>query len=194
LLGELGHTVVPCNFTLDFEEFAQQINVIWCAFAAQFVAQVTTATGCAADRDHFEAVTLTCAEFGRNTNALQILDALDYVNRISRQTAAVFDDVDLLLSSTLSAPPPRHGVLDQNNDEISAIEWTRQTFRYATNTPLFNSTGQPAISLPLHWTEDGLPVGVQLAAAMGEEGLLLNIAAQLEGASDWQSRQRSLWF
>ena len=66
-------------------------------------------------------------------------------------------------------------------------------FDSTPNTQLFNQTGQPAISLPLHWTPDGLPIGVQLAAAMGGEALLLRVAAQLEGLLPWADRrQRSL--
>jgi amidase len=189
----LGHELVECDYRLDFEEFSEHINVFWCAFAAQFVDQVTRATGCRADNDHFEAVTLTCAEFGFNTSALQILNAQDYVNRISRATAAVFEGFDCLMSATLASPPPLHGALNQNDATISAMDWTRNTFRYATNTPLFNATGQPAISLPLHWTADDLPVGVQFAAKMGEEGLLLSLASQLEEDFDWQRKQQSLW-
>ncbi len=192
-LQDLGHTLVPCPINLDFEEFAQHINVVWCVFAAQFIDQVTQAVGCPADNEHFEAVTLTCAEFGAKTTALEVLNALDYVNRISRETAAAFTGFDVLMSSTLSAPPPPHGTLDQNDPNISAIEWTHNTFRYATNTPLFNSTGQPAISLPLHWTADNLPVGVQFAANMCEEGLLLNLATQLETVYAWREQQQKLW-
>jgi len=192
LLADLGHRIVPCPIVLDFEEFASHINAVWCLSAAQFVDQVSRATGCAADREHFEAVTLTCAEFGANVKPLAILDALDYVNRISRETARAFEGFDLLLSSTTCAPPPRHGVLDQHDADISAIDWTRKTFRYAGNTPLFNSTGQPAISLPVHWTGDGLPVGVQIAAGMGEEGRLLSVGAQLEEVVDWSGKQAAL--
>ncbi len=193
LLEARGHTVIDCPIRLDFEEFAQNINVIWCAFAAQFVDQVTKGTGCKANNDYFEAVTLTCAEFGVSTNAVQLLAALDYVNRITRETAQEFEGFDVMMSSTLATPPPRHGTLDQNDPEISAIDWTRQTFRYATNTPLFNSTGQPAISLPLHWTEDGLPVGIQFAGKFCEEGLLLGLASQLEEDFDWHAMQQKLW-
>ncbi len=192
-LQNLGHTLVECNYRLDFEEFAHHINTIWCAFAAQFVEQVTAFTNCPADTDHFEAVTLTCAAFGRNTNALQILAALDYVNRITRETAAEFAAIDCLMSATLATPPPAHGVLNQNDPDISALDWTRNTFTYATNTPLFNSTGQPAISLPLHWSADNLPVGVQFAGKMGAEGLLLSLAGQLEQDYNWHAKQRSLW-
>lgn len=113
-LEALGHDLVECKYRLDFEEFSEHINVIWCAFAALFVDQVTRLTGCAADNDHFEAVTLTCAEFGFNTNAMEILNALAYVNRISRETAVVFDGFDCLTSATVATPPPPHGVLNQS--------------------------------------------------------------------------------
>ena len=174
LLEELGHQVVESPVRVDFDEFAQHINVIWCAFNALFVEQTCAAFGCARDSDHFEAVTLTTAEFGAACTVTTLLAALDYVNRLTRETAAAFEKFDVLLSSTLASPPPAHGVLDQNNADLSPMDWTRQTFRYATNTPLANSTGQPAISLPLHWTADGLPVGVQFMGSMGQEGQLLS--------------------
>ena len=193
LLKELGHTVIESPVKVDFDEFAEHINVIWCAFNAYFVQQTCAATGCSPDADHFEAVTLTTAEFGAACNATTLLTALDYVNRLTRETATAFTEFDMLMSSTLGSPPPAHGVLDQNNAEISAMDWTRQTFRYATNTPLANSTGQPAISVPLHWSADGLPVGVQFMGGMGQEGQLLSLAGQLEKARDWQAKQRELF-
>ena len=138
-------------------------------------------------------MTLTCAEFGFNTNVVQLLEAMDYVNRITRETAMAFEAFDVMMSTTLATPPPVHGTLNQNNPNISAMDWTRDTFKYATNTPLFNSTGQPAITLPLHWTQDDLPVGVQFAGKMGDEGLLLGLASQLEADYDWKKKQRTLW-
>jgi amidase len=192
VLEGLGHELVPCTLALDFDEFARHINVIWCASAARFVDEVSRATACAADADHFEAVTLTCAEFGAAATSLDVLAALDYVNRISRETARAFEGFDVLMSSTTCAPPPLHGTLDQHDVSLSAMDWTRNTFRYAGNTPLFNSTGQPAISLPLYWTADQLPVGVQFAGPMGGEGLLLNLGAQLELATGWAERQAEL--
>ena len=184
-LADLGHDIVDCPIAIDFDEFADHINDIWCVFAAQFVDMTCQMLRCQPDGGHFEAVTLTCANHGRQVSALRILAALDYVNRISRATARAFEQFDVLLSSTLATPPPVHGALDQNDASLSAIEWTRNTFRYANNTPLFNSTGQPAISLPLHRTADGLPVGIQLAGTMGGEGLLLNLAQQLEESVGW---------
>jgi amidase len=99
-----------------------------------------------------------------------------------------FEEADILVTPTIGRPPALLGELDQDNAGISAMEWTRQVFTYCPFTPIFNSTGQPAISLPLHWTADGLPVGVQLVGRLGEEALLLQLAAQLEAARPWANR------
>ncbi len=193
LLQDLGHDIDDdFALQLDFDEFTQNIHRIWCTSLAATVTALSRRSDHRPDTDKFEAVTLACAEDGRRMSALDLLASLDYVNRISRMTASAFATIDVLVTTTLATPPAQHGHLNQNDPTLSAMDWTRQTFEYAPNTPLFNSTGQPAISLPLHWSADGLPVGVQLVAALGEEGLLLNLAAQLEDASGWRAHQQSL--
>ncbi len=77
---------------------------------------------------------------------------------------------------------------------MSARDWTEKLFDYVTYTPQFNSTGQPAISLPLHMSSDGLPVGVQVGTKMGGEATLLRVAAQLEEAMPWRDRKPGYLF
>ena len=72
------------------------------------------------------------------------------------------------------------------------MEWTHNIFSYIAFTPLFNTTGQPAISLPLHWSADGLPIGVQFAGHFGNEAGLLRLAAQLEAAKPWADKRPSI--
>ena len=103
--------------------------------------------------------------------------------RFTRRLAAWWDGWDLLLTPTLGGPPPRLGEL--LNPEGGAAR-VAQLVPYTTH---FNVTGQPAISLPLQWNDDGLPIGVQLAAAYGREDLLLRVAAQLESAAPWADRR-----
>ena len=75
---------------------------------------------------------------------------------------------------------------------MTAMERTRQVFAYCPFRPLFNTTGQPAISLPLHWAACGLPIGVQIAGRFGDESMLICLAAQLEQASPWKDRRPPL--
>ena len=100
--------------------------------------------------------------------------------------------IDVLLSPTSAQPPPRHGVIDQNAPGIDGITWTRQTFERFPFTPLFNATGQPAISLPLHWSNDALPMGSQFVGRFGDEATLLQLASQIEQAAPWSERRPPL--
>jgi amidase len=94
---------------------------------------------------------------------------------------------DLLLSPTSAQPPPPIGYLSATTEE--PLRGLMRSAPYGAFTSAFNLSGQPAISLPLHWTAGGLPVGIQLAAAYGREDLLLRVAAQLEQAAPWRDRR-----
>ena len=96
------------------------------------------------------------------------------------------DGWDLLLTPTLGEPPVVLGTFA--NDPKTPLAPMARAAQYVPFTPAFNASGQPAISLPLHWTPDGLPVGVQLVAAYGREDVLLRVAAQLETAQPWAHR------
>jgi amidase len=93
------------------------------------------------------------------------------------------------VTPTIARTPAPLGELDQDRAGLSAMEWTRQVFTYVPFTPLFNSTGQPAMSLPLHWTPDGLPVGVQFVGRFGDEATLIRLASQIEEARPWAGRR-----
>jgi amidase len=138
-----------------------------------------------------EACTWAVAEMGRQVSATQYLEGLYALHRYSAGVQEWWaDGWDLLLTPTISEPPPALGQYAATPDEPL---WpvTRAILEVAYTIP-FNLTGQPAISLPLHQTEDGLPVGVQLVAAYGREDLLLRVAAQLEQASPWADRHPPL--
>ena len=102
---------------------------------------------------------------------------------------AFFENVDVMLTPTIAALPAPLGELDQDRKGMTAMEWTRQVFAYCPFTPLFNTTGQPAMSLPLYWSAGGLPVGVQIAARFGDEATLFRLASQLEQAKPWAKKR-----
>jgi amidase len=117
---------------------------------------------------------------------------------VTRSIAGFFEEVDILVTPTLGALPARHGFLDYDDPwfdsaDSSVRDWMRRITDYGPFTAPFNVSGHPAISLPLGESVEGLPIGVQLVAAAGAEGLLLSVAAQLEQAMPWAQRQPPIW-
>src|SRR3954471_3532640 len=188
LLESLGHTVEESHPT-GFEE----LDVIdtfltrWMAGQAAALDQLQMIVGKEIGPTDVEPLTWALAEEGRRRTAAQYIAAVGQHHMISRMIAAWFESgFDLLLSPTLGEPPPPLGSFDDSGaDPVAGLMRGVQT---ATFTAIFNVTGQPAISLPLHWSDDGLPIGVQLVAGFGEEDLLLRVAAQLEEARPWADR------
>ncbi len=135
-----------------------------------------------------EPMTWALAEIGRNIDAPRYLEAIEKVHGIARRMAAWWESgFDLLLTPTCGAPPPPIGHLA--GEPGNPLAGFARAAIYAIFTSPFNATGQPGISLPLHWTSGGLPVGVQLVSAAAREDLLLAVAAQLEEATPWAHRQ-----
>jgi amidase len=188
LLESLGHTVEESHPT-GFEE----LDVIdtfltrWMAGQAAALDQLQMVVGKEIGPTDVEPLTWALAEEGRRRTAAQYIAAVGQHHMISRMIAAWFESgFDLLLTPTLGEPPPPLGSFDDSGaDPVAALMRGAQT---ATFVATFNVTGQPAISLPLHWSDDGLPIGVQLVAGFGEEDLLLRTAAQLEEARPWADR------
>lgn len=131
-----------------------------------------------------EPLTWAVAGFGRNTSVAQYLASLEFVHRLGRRMAEWWEQgFDLLLTPTTAAPSPRLGELGSTREE--PLRGFLRSAPFGAFTSPFNQTGQPALSLPLHRTASGLPVGAQLVAAYGREDLLLAVAAQLEEALPW---------
>jgi amidase len=135
---------------------------------------------------HFEPFVWAFAERGREVDAATYLLAVQDVQRHTRAIAAFFEDHDLWLTPTLGTPPVPLGTLVFEGDPIAL---RRKTAAFSPFTYISNATGQPAISLPMHWTPEGLPIGVQLVARYAEESLLLQVARQLEVACPWTYRR-----
>ncbi len=144
---------------------------------------------------------------GRSFSAADYAGAARYPQRWSRLVGAFFTKHDILLTPTLAQPPLPHGALKPTSAEAAILqavghldagwfmrvsglarELLKKALSFIPYTPLFNVTGQPAISLPLHWNAAGLPIGMQFAGRMGEEATLLRLAGQLEQARPWFDR------
>jgi amidase len=106
----------------------------------------------------------------------------------SSRSKAPFCDFDVLVTPTVGAPPPRLGWFTEAGPDAEG----ERIVSFIPYTAQFNMTGQPAVSLPLHWSADELPVGVQFVAAYGREDLLVRLAAQLEKAAPWVDRRPTI--
>ena len=171
---------------------------MWGVNAAGALTAWGDAVGRAVTEDDVEPGTWAMAQVGRGVTAVEYVQAVNGIQEWSRAMARwwVRDDpgtdpaFDLLLTPTLAEPPVPLGTFASTRDE--PWKGAIRAGAFVPFTPPFNLTGQPAISLPLHQTPDGLPVGVQLVAAYGREDLLLAVAAQLEAAAPWVGRRPRL--
>jgi amidase len=163
------------------------VTVVACNVARALDA-VGEKLGRALEADDVEATTWALAGIGRATPVTQYLATLEWVHRFGRRMAAWWESgFDLLLTPTVAEPPPRLGEFASPPD-VPLRGFLRAAPFGAFTFPI-NLTGQPAISLPLHWTPAGLPVGAMGVAASGREDLLLRVAAQLEQVLPWRDRR-----
>jgi amidase len=127
-------------------------------------------------------------EVARGMGATQALRALGVLRAYARRVVRWWADHDVLVTPTLAQPPIPLGSLEPDPGE-PALQTLDKAGDFSPFTPAFNVTGQPAISLPLHQSADGLPVGVQLVGPPAGEELLLSLAGQLEQATPWLDRR-----
>ncbi|MEO6318821.1 MAG: amidase family protein [Acidimicrobiales bacterium] len=189
LLESLGHEVDTSHpKALDDPDYTGHFITNWAAGAAWNLDYWTRRTGTEVGPSDVEPLTWALAELGRSANAAEWLWAREWLQVNARETAAWWTEGhDLLLTPTIAEPPPLLGTFDSPPD--NPLHGLFRAAEVVPFTPPFNGTGQPAISLPLHWNADGLPIGVQLVAAFGREDLLLRVAAQLETAQPWAERR-----
>jgi amidase len=206
LCTELGHHVEEAAPQLP-EEYFSWFLIAFLAAVSQEFAFAEEITGTRARRGEVEESTWLCRALGRAFSAAELSVTLERLHRTSRQIAKFFEIYDLLLTPALASPPVRHGELHPSGLEaalqvlaarVGIGRYLRygpllrqaadRAFRFMPFSPMWNITGQPAASLPLHWTSDGLPVGVQAVARFGHEATLLSFAAQLEQARPWAHR------
>jgi len=196
LLDELGHRVdddapaaPPAGAGFDPRE---AFRIRYEAAQASTLDQLGRVLGRELGSDDVEPLTWAMAERGRAHNSGEYLSAVALHQGLGRMIAAWFEaGHDLLLSPTLGEVPPPLGSFDDSGpDPLDAF---RRAEPMGVFTAIFNITGQPAISLPLHVSEEGIPIGVQLVAPFGREDLLLRVAAELERAQPWAERRPALW-
>lgn len=188
LLSSLGHEVEESApqalYEVDITEFA--INLIG-ANLAQELSHWERRTGQTLDLDKLELGTKVFVDLGAGIAAKDYLNSVEQVHLLSRKVQQWWaDGFDLLLTPTIPEPPPELGQFAAT--EENPLQAMLRSGMIVPFVAPFNLTGQPGISLPLHWNEAGLPIGVQLVGAYGREDLLIRIASQLEEARPWKDK------
>jgi len=190
LLASLGHAVDTTHIdALDDPTFVSSFVLVWSAGVAYDLDHYWPAhLGRPIAHDDVEPLTWALADVARGADAGAFLAARQQLQTVGRAMGAWHaSGFDLLLTPTIAEPPPPLGEFDSPPD--NPLHGLFRAAALVPFTPVFNATGQPAISLPVHWNAAGLPIGVQLVAPLGREDLLIRVAAQLEEAAPWSGRR-----
>ncbi|NMI00638.1 amidase [Pseudonocardia sp. K10HN5] len=187
LCESLGHRVVESRPSIDedvlFDNFTRMLAV---AVAAS-VRDAARLKGREPTEREIEPLVWLMAQRGEKISGGEYLTAVQDLQELSRRVAQFHEDVDVMLTPTLGRPPVPIGAF-VTAPGADPFETRRRMWSFAPFPQLQNVTGQPAISLPLHWTSDGLPIGVQAVAGLGEERTLFGLAGQLEAEAPWAHR------
>ncbi|GAC58524.1 putative amidase [Gordonia hirsuta DSM 44140 = NBRC 16056] len=205
LLTDLGHQVDEIAPPYDDKALAETFLTIWFAQLAAQVDEIKERTG-AGDGD-FEADTLAMVEIGRANGAVKALRALEKITTYTQAMAEYYRSYDYFMTPTLAEAPILVGALDTARPlQVGARlahrlhggkallktglvdQMIEENLGWVPYTQLANLTGRPAISVPVYWTPEGLPLGVQFNGPLGSDGALLQLAAQLEEAAPWIQR------
>jgi amidase len=190
LLESLGHQVQEIEIEAD-EAYVTNFVTVWIAGTANEVETWGRIAGRELDIEQLEPLSRQMYDMSLQMSATDYLRALDWLHDYSRRLVAMWEGIDVLLTPTLAKPPIEIGALEPREGE-PPLQMLMNSATWVPFTPVWNVTGQPAISLPLYQTEAGLPVGVQLVGPPAGEELLLSLAAQIESARPWSDRRPAL--
>jgi amidase len=186
LVEALGHNVEEHDMALHVATAWPVYTRMTCVQTARLVDELAPLVGAPVARDDVEPVTWAVIERGRSVSGVQHSADVEAVRVLSRAIASDLSPYDVFLTPTLTHPPRPLGYLDMSEPDIDRYnaQWTDAVFMFP-----FNISGQPAMSLPLHWSRNGLPIGVQLVGRHGDEAGLLSLATVLEQELPWRDRK-----
>ena len=181
LLASLGHEVEDVAMPLGTDS-VPFFEVLWYAHA-------TLAPLAPEQEAVLRPLTRYLRDRGKTLTAPELIFAQAYLQAVTRMALTSMNAYDAILTPTLALPPVPVGYFD----EVTPAENFERQKRFTPFTAVYNVSGQPAVNLPLHWNDAGLPIGVMLAGRMGEEATLISLSAQLEQARPWAGRHPALW-
>ncbi len=189
LCADLGHEVVEAAPAVDGERIARGLDTLFSADCAATLSRIARRGGKTPQPDQVEPLTWRLYERGLKFTAADYILSVQALQETARLVASFFVDYDAWLTPTLGQPPVPLGHFDsQPGDPLAGY---RRAGEFMPFTSICNVTGQPAMSVPLFWNSDDLPIGVQFIGRFGNEATLFRLAAQLEAARPWNARRPS---
>jgi Asp-tRNA(Asn)/Glu-tRNA(Gln) amidotransferase A subunit family amidase len=188
LCESLGHRVEEASLPGDFAAVGSAGGTVIAASVAAMLDAEVARRGRPIGEEEVEAIAWNTYQRGRSISGSAYVQALQAAHAFGRVIAGFFERYDVLLLSTLGSPAIPVGALRGNSLE----GYAERLFAFMPNTQAFNLTGQPAMSVPLSTSADGLPIGLQFVARTGEEALLFRLAGQLEKTRPWAGRRPDL--
>ena len=185
LCESLGHQVFEVRLDWDYAAVQAAAGIIVAASLVATIDNESIRRGRPVKPDEVEASTWAFQEHGRSITASAYIQALQTAHAFGRVAARQFEAFDVLLLSTLGSPAVPVGWLWEGGPH----GFSRRLFEFMPNTQAFNVSGQPAMTVPLVWNADGLPIGIQFVARAGDESTLFRLAGQLEQARPWGDRR-----
>ena len=190
LCETLGHTVDEARPEVDCAALREAQRVIVAANVRTAMETRAAALRRELSPDDVEKMTWRTAAYGREATAADYARSIQVLHGAGRAVGRFFTRYDVLVTPTMCRPPHRLGEVDTMTDDVDGYE--QVLYGTIAFTSLFNASGNPAMSVPLHWTNDGLPVGVQFVGGFGDEARLFRLASQLESAQPWSDRRPAL--
>ena len=191
LLDELGHDVHEQGLGIDYRALYRTQGVLGAASSAAGIAEKIERRGREPEEDELEPLTWAGIRAGRKLSGEAVMRALRDLRRMTHELLQFFESWDVYLTPVMGTPPPPVGHIDPVR--LTPREVGRRQSVAFPFTPPFNFTGQPAMSVPLHWSATGLPIGMQFAGRYGDEATLFRVAAQLEAARPWRAKKPAIW-
>jgi amidase len=191
LCSELGHEVKEASPQLNGAMVQHAFSVIWAAGCTSIIDGIAFVTGQPPKAEQFELLTWGLYENGKRLTPSDYLLSWQFLQRLSRDIARFMTDYDIWLTPTLAEPPVPLGTFDSTAEE--PLRGFDRAAAFVPFTPICNATGQPAMSVPLYWNADGLPVGTHFIGRFGDEATLFRLAAQLEEARPWADKKPPIW-
>lgn len=188
LLETMGHHIEEASLPVSGEALILSTHEIWSAGMAASLDGLARQLGRTPSLENLTRTTYATYAYGKTVSATSYINALGEMNTLRRQMGAFFADYDLLLTPTTAELALPHEAQDQESD-YDALGWTRYMWHPDIFLPLYNITGNPAISLPLYQAKNGAQIGIHLVGRFAEDATLLRLAAMLEQALPWHSRR-----